>query len=104
MKPLPLEFEGRGEVRNYRFEQVYTNGYAYIYAVYDKDDNTLSHYEVFEHRENKQYGSVTYPRSPAFGKYAYTIKGIENAERKFEELTERVIKRQKDEANRPIQD
>jgi hypothetical protein len=103
MKPLPLEFDGKGEVKGYRFLHVHSNDYAYIYAVYNKDTNGLSHYEVFEHKENRQYDCITYPKSPAFGQYAYTIKGIENAERKFEELTRRVIKRKENETNRVIQ-
>ena len=100
MKPLQKEFDGIGEVKGFRFKQLKSNGKAYIYEVYQDSSNSPTHYEVFEHRENNQYNVVSYPRSAAFGVYAYTEKTIQDAERKYEELTDRVNKRKKDETER----
>lgn len=84
MKELPLEFAGKGEVRGFVFTQVRKGDNAYIYKVCI--DGHVSHYEVFRRMEFKLYETVSYPKSNQFGKTAYTLKTLNDAEAKFNEL------------------
>ena len=70
MKQLKKYFEGVGEVRGYSFKQISSiEGLLYVYEV--KGVNT-THYEVFRHVENKRFNCISYPRSAAFGIWAWT--------------------------------
>jgi hypothetical protein len=84
MKELNKEFIGRGEVRGFMFTQLYKNDAGYLYEV--KPPNSDVYYEVFEHKENRRYGTVTYPSSKVFGITAWTYKAIEVALTKFKTL------------------
>tara|TARA_R110000823_G_scaffold221159_1_gene349665 strand:+ start:1024 stop:1290 length:267 start_codon:yes stop_codon:yes gene_type:complete len=70
MKQLEKEFKGVGEVKGYSFKQI-TNieGVLYVYEVKGVE---TTHYEVFKHVENKRFNCISYPRSPAFGVWAWT--------------------------------
>lgn len=78
MKELPSIFTGRGEVRGFEFRQLAKSARAYLYEV--RVPGTRSaHYEVFEHKENPQYGVVSYPGSKSFGISACCIKNKASA-------------------------
>lgn len=91
IKELRSSFEGVGEVKGFSFDKVLENGRAYVYAV--SYDGVASHYEVFERRVNDRFGVVSYPKSNAFGDWAYTCHRFCDAMRRYEELTERVDRR-----------
>ena len=77
MKELKEYFSGRGEVKNYVFNQIKATKWGFIYEV--KGDNT-KHYEVFKRKENKLYDCVSYPTSKGFGLWAWTCGSLERAE------------------------
>lgn len=91
IKELRSSFEGAGEVRGFMFDKVLDNGRVYVYAV--TRDSGVVHYEVFERRVNDRFGVVSYPKSNAFGDWAYTCRRFCDAMRRYEELTERVDRR-----------
>jgi len=83
-RELPIEFIGVGEVAGYYFKQVFTDGKWYIYLV--NINSKPSHYETLQRREiiatNTKYAKenyVAYPRSNAFGVWAWTAKTLEHA-------------------------
>ena len=92
MKELKEEFIGIGEVRGFFFKQIFNNGYAYLYEITNPEANS-KHYEVFERVENEVFDCVSYPKSKAFGVWAWCIHDYDKARKKFEELTEKVKKR-----------
>jgi hypothetical protein len=77
MKELELTFIGRGEVRHFAFEQVAKSDTAYIYKV--TPPNSKHHYEVFARKVNERFNTITYPSSPAFGRYAFTWSDFDKA-------------------------
>ncbi len=85
MKHLKKEFYGKGEVSGYRFRQVGRTSRVYIYEVTHNDVESL-HYEVFLHKENQRFGTVSYPRSNAFGSWAWTYPTLELAREKMAEI------------------
>lgn len=95
-KELKREFTGIGEVSGYRFACLRSDGYAYLYEVSLVSEDGLSilerHYEVFERRVNELYDCEKYPRSKAFGDWAFTYRSSEYdlAMSKFDELSARV--------------
>lgn len=91
IKELRSSFEGIGEVRGFMFDKVLDNGRVYVYAV--TRDGGGVHYEVFERRVNDRFGVVSYPKSNAFGDWAYACTRFCDAIRRFEELTERIDRR-----------
>lgn len=92
MKELRESFDGEGEVRGYHFECLFRDGYAYMYEVSMGD--YISHYEVFERRENRSYDCVSYPRSRSFGSWAFTYRSYDEAYARFLELSSRVRSRE----------
>lgn len=83
MKELKTYFSGRGQVKEYVFNQVKASKNAYLYEV---KGNETTHYEVFKRKENTLYDCVSYPTDKAFGKWAWTIMSLENAIDLFNEL------------------
>jgi hypothetical protein len=83
LKELPLEFDGRGEVRGYHFRQLKRSENAYLYLV---TSETTKHYEVFERKENPRYGCISYPASPSFGLWAWCPNSYERAIERFNSL------------------
>jgi hypothetical protein len=83
MKPLPIQFDGRGSVRGYIFTQELITDKAYLYKV---ERNGSIHWEVFKKRENTRFGNISYPSDEAFGKWAWTYSSFERAKIKFDEL------------------
>lgn len=95
MKELEKEFIGIGEVKGFRFKQIFANKYAYMYQVKHPDVHEV-YYEVFERKINEQYGCISYPKSKAFGIWAWCITDYDRAKEKFAKLTARVQKREKE--------
>ena len=89
MKELKKEFIGIGEVRGFQFKQLYENGYAYMYEVFNPEANDR-HYEVFERVENTAFDCISYPKSKSFGVWAWCIHNYGKAMLKYEEITKKV--------------
>lgn len=78
IKPLAMQFIGRGEVKDYLFSQISQADKAF--------SGDSKHYDVFKKIINKRYACVSYPTSKAFGIWAYTKMSLESAIEKFNEL------------------
>ena len=76
MKQLRTDFTGKGEVKGFEFTQLKKTDYGYIYAV-DKGESV--HFEVFKHKENTQFNNVSYPKTRAFGVWAWTVGDFDKA-------------------------
>ncbi len=85
MKPLKVEFHGRGEVKGYLFNQISRTDKAFLYEVTSCD---RKHYEVFKKKINHRFGCESYPTSKAFGFWAWTSMDLESAVKKFNGLNE----------------
>lgn len=83
-KELPLKFVGVGEVKGDLFEQVEKTSFGYIYKRTFYDGGCC--YEVFKHRENKMFGNISYPKSKAFGVWAWCCSTYEHAKRRLNQL------------------
>ena len=86
MKELKQYFEGRGEEKGYIFWQLERTKHGYLYKV-THSDTKKPHYEVFRRRENNRFGVVSYPKSNAFGLWAWTYPTLEMARQKLAEIT-----------------
>ncbi len=84
IKELPLEFDGKGEVKGYRFRQLHKSGKAYMYEKTCDEGDTS--YEVFKRKTNRRFQSVSYPKSNSFGIWAWDIRNYERALERFNEL------------------
>lgn len=91
MKELDTTFEGVGEMKGYRFYQLKADGNAYLYELTDYEGN--KHYEIFERRINTQFNNVSYPKSKAFGVWAWCANSLNRAVAKFNEVSLRVQKK-----------
>ena len=85
MKELEKEFIGRGEVRGFIFTQLIKNEYGYIYQV---SNNGNIYFEVFRRKENTQFNCISYPKSPAFGIWAWSKTTFEDAQNILNEITQ----------------
>ncbi len=83
MKELKEYFSGRGQVKDYVFNQISKTKHAFLYEV---KNNDAIHYEVFKRKENKLYECISYPTDKAFGIWAWTCMSLERAEDKFKEI------------------
>lgn len=90
MKELETEFAGRGEVKGFTFKQIDRTDDAYLYEI---TGSGLKHYEVFERRENSQFGTISYPSAKAFGIWAYTAHNLNAATILMQTLDQRVKSR-----------
>jgi len=84
MKELEKEFTGRGEVRGFNFTQIVANEYGFIYQV---ENNGNIHFEVFKRKENTQFNCISYPKSPAFGLWAWSKTTLEEAKNIFDSFS-----------------
>jgi hypothetical protein len=99
MKELEKEFIGSGEVEGFKFRQIKTSPYGYVYEISNGDGK--QHYETFERKESKkserviqgraiQYEArIRYPKSGDFGLWAWCYRDKEKAIQKFDELNDR---------------
>ena len=78
MKELPEYFEGKGEVAGFSFHQVIKTTKWCVYEV-THPRVKKSHFEVFLRRVNKRFNCESYPRSTAFGKWAWTCPDLRKA-------------------------
>lgn len=83
IKPLPKQFQGKGEVKGYLFNQISKTDKAFLYEV---GQGGTKHYEVFKKKINRRYACISYPTSKAFGIWAWTYMSLEQAIKKFDEL------------------
>ena len=83
IKPLPKQFQGRGEVKGYLFTQIRQTDKAFIYEV---SSSGRKHYEVFLKKVNHRFACISYPTSYAGGIWAWTYMSLETAIKKFDEL------------------
>lgn len=91
-KELLDYFIGVGEVKGYEFRKVLYDGYSYIYEVRGGSDRV--YYEVFERRVNDRFGVVSYPKSRAFGKWAFTTYDRAKADLYFKMCGDAVRRRE----------
>lgn len=94
---LPYQFDGKGEVKGFKFERINFSEHAFMYKRVDNDMNT--HYEVFKRKlapicidfENRIYSDIyfkeVYPKSKDFGVWAWCFTDIDKARDKFKELS-----------------
>lgn len=83
LKELATEFKGTGEVGGFMFSQVAKTDKGYVYKVSSGGEVW---YEVFKRVINEQYGTVSYPKSKSFGKWAWSYMSLEKALKKLELL------------------
>lgn len=79
IRQLREEFDGKGEVKGYRFRQAEKGDNYYIYEVTDTENPGRVHYEVFRRVTNELYQVESYPTSKAFGNWAWTAQSLEHA-------------------------
>lgn len=96
IKLLEKTFEGGGEVTGFKFTQIHSTEYAYLFEV--TDGSTKTWYEVFKREKSavcidfeKRIFSETefkerYPKAKDFGLWAWTYSKFEDAEKKLNEL------------------
>lgn len=83
MIELKTNFIGKGEVKGFEFTQLKKTDYGYIYAV---NTGERVHFEVFKHKENTRYNCVSYPKTKAFGVWAWATDTFEHACEILEDL------------------
>lgn len=76
MRELKTDFIGKGEVKGFEFTQLKKTEKGYIYAV---NTGNNVHFEVFKHKCNKRFECVSYPKTRAFGVWAWTVGTFEDA-------------------------
>jgi len=76
MRELKEVFEGKGQVKGFKFTQIKKTEYSYLYRV---DTGSSRHYEIFERRENTRFDCVSYPSNKAFGLWAKTTHDYNTA-------------------------
>lgn len=84
LKPLPLLFTGKGEVRGFQFSQIHVSDRAYCYEV---NVGGVLYYHTFKRIENRRYLTIAYPGPKAFGLWAWVYRSLDEAQQKFQELT-----------------
>lgn len=77
IRELRESFTGIGEVSGFVFELLFKDDGGYIYRVTSEEGS--EHFEVFERKVNKRFNVVSYPRSNAFGVWAWTAKSLDRA-------------------------
>ena len=97
IKELDKELFGKGVVKGFKFIQLETNEYGYLYHVFDIENLDSDHYEVFKRKlvhlfdyESKtelEDQKVRYPKAKDFGSWAWTYIDYYSALGKFRSLT-----------------
>tara|TARA_R110000868_G_scaffold106690_2_gene292414 strand:+ start:1855 stop:2166 length:312 start_codon:yes stop_codon:yes gene_type:complete len=97
MKELESKFKGVGEVKGFKYNRIKTTETMYVYSVHTGES---THFEVFERRtvplcidfEKRIYSETerkeTYPKSNAFGVWAWTASTMKRAIEILENKTE----------------
>ena len=76
IKDLDMTFMGRGQVKGYKFTQISTTDYGFLYEVNTGD---TKYYEVFKKVINHRFARISYPTNKAFGVWAWTTPDINRA-------------------------
>ena len=84
MEKLDKIIFGKGEVKDFIFEQVHMSDKAYMYKV---ESGVSTYYEVFRRMSKTNSKRDCFPSSKAFGVWAWTIGDKSKALRKFNELS-----------------
>ena len=85
LQVLKTQFSGKGEVRGYYFTQLEKGANSYLYEVKNEENGSI-HYEVFKEKINTHFNNIIYPKSNAFGIWAWTKLDIKGANILFERL------------------
>lgn len=101
LKELPLEVTGGArEVKGTVFKQLEASPQGYIYEAYPEGSTVCTHYEIFERKENHQdrfnIHQISYPKSNAFGVWAWTTTDKDHAYEIFNALNIRKKKNDTD--------
>lgn len=101
VKELPIEVTGGArEVKGTVFKQIEVSPKGYIYEAYPEGSDVPTHYEIFERKENHQerfnIHQVSYPKSNAFGVWAWTSTTKEHAYEIFHQINTRKRKNDTD--------
>ncbi len=80
MKQLNSEIRKNG----FTYKQVAKTDKGYIYC--QIMNNKIIAYEVFEHKENKLYNTVSFPGNEAFGLWAWTYRTLDEAKNKLQTI------------------
>ena len=83
MNELPIESEGRAEIRGFHFKQPIKSATAYMYH---KSYNGMAYHEVFRLKVGQKFHSVIYPGSKSFGLWAWDYKDYKKVLKRFIEL------------------
>lgn len=89
MRPLPLEFRKN----TFHYKQILRNETHAVYAQIDNGD--VIAYEVFKINKNREFilhgnviqASESVPSNEQWGVKAWTVRTLDHAKEKFEELT-----------------
>lgn len=94
MKKLKKEFIGKAEVKGFHFHQMIANENGFLYEV-SQPHTSQKHYEVFKHKITKSHPKansdelvVAYPKSNAFGLWAWSYLDYQAASEKFLAITD----------------
>jgi hypothetical protein len=85
LQVLKTQFNGKGEVRGYYFTQLEKGSNSYLYEVKNEENGSI-HYEVFKEKINTRFNCISYPKSNAFGIWAWTKLDKQEAKNLFERL------------------
>jgi len=96
MKQLEKQFDGTGQMSNFKFKQISSTIAGFLYEVTENGTNV--HYEVFEAKkaplcidfEKRLYSETefkeVYPKDKDFGVWAWCIRDKQKAINKFNNL------------------
>lgn len=100
MKKLDDIIKGRGEVKGFTFHKVAESDHAYAYEQRFDETGQVMGYEVFEKRVNTMFDCESYPKSEAFGIWAYAVNDKSNIKVYMDMIDDRVRKRNESKENR----
>ncbi len=82
-KEPPHQFTGTGQYKGMEFTRILTRKRAYCYLLLV---GGVKYYHVFKRRENHYFGTISYPRSEAFGVWAWCYRSLDEATRKLNDF------------------
>jgi len=85
MKQLKKQFIGIGEVKGFKFTQIYHANRAFLYEI---NTGGSIYYEVFKKVKNRRFACVSYPSSDHFGIWAWTYLSYDEAKGRFDQLNQ----------------
>lgn len=76
LREPPHQFTGTGQYKGFEFTRILTRNRAYCYLVVA---GGTKYYHVFKRMENPRFGTISYPRPEAFGKWAWVYRSLDEA-------------------------